>query len=73
MLYEKIDYTHSVCYALAITEYDLVQQGGKLPPIARFMGPTWDPSGTDRAQVVPMLAPWTLLSGSLADTNIVRS
>ena len=31
--------------------------------IARFMGPTWDPSGTDRAQMGPVLAPWTLLSG----------
>ena len=31
--------------------------------IARFMGPTWGPSGTDRSQVGPMLAPWTLLSG----------
>ena len=27
--------------------------------IARFMGPTWGPSGTD------MLAPWTLLSGNV--------
>ena len=32
--------------------------------IARLMGPTWGPSGTDRAQVGPMLAPWTLLSGN---------
>ena len=32
--------------------------------IARFMGPTWGPSGADRTQVGPMLAPWTLLSGS---------
>ena len=31
--------------------------------ITRFMGPTWGPSGTDRTQVGPMLAPWTLLSG----------
>ena len=30
--------------------------------IARFMGPTWGPSGADRTQVGPMLAPWTLLS-----------
>ena len=30
--------------------------------IARFMGPTWGPSGADRAQVGPILAPWTLLS-----------
>ena len=31
--------------------------------IARFKGPTWGPSGADRTQVGPMLAPWTLLSG----------
>ena len=34
------------------------------PLIARFMGPTWGPSGADRTQVCPMLVPWTLLSGS---------
>ena len=31
--------------------------------IARFMGPTWGPSGADRTQVGPMLAPWALQSG----------
>ena len=31
--------------------------------IARFMGPTWGPSGADRTQVGPMLASWSLLSG----------
>ena len=31
--------------------------------IARFMGPTWGPSGADRTQVGPILAPWTILSG----------
>ena len=35
-----------------------------LPVIARFMGPTWGPPGADRTQVAPLLAPWTLLSGS---------
>ena len=30
--------------------------------IARFIWPTWGPSGADRTQVGPMLAPWTLLS-----------
>ena len=30
--------------------------------IARFMGLKWGPSGADRTQVGPMLAPWTLLS-----------
>ena len=34
----------------------------RLSLIARFLGPTWGPSGTDRTQVSPMLAPWTLLS-----------
>ena len=29
------------------------------------MGPTWGPSGADRTQVGPMLAPWTLLFGFL--------
>ena len=33
--------------------------------IARFMGPTWGPSGADMTQVGPMLAPWTLLSGCI--------
>ena len=31
--------------------------------MARFMGPTWGPSGATRTQVGPILAPWTLLSG----------
>ena len=31
--------------------------------IARFMGPRWGPVGTDRTQLGPMLAPWTLISG----------
>ena len=34
--------------------------------IARFMGPTWGPPGSCQAQVGPMLAPWTLLSGCSA-------
>ena len=33
------------------------------PLRARFMGPTWGPSGADRTQVGLMLAPWTVLSG----------
>ena len=35
----------------------------KQSQIARFMGPTWGPSGSCRPQMGPMLAPWTLLSG----------
>ena len=34
-------------------------------PWARFVGPTWGPSGADRTQVGHMLAPWTLLSGMI--------
>ena len=36
---------------------------GSLSLIARFMGPTWGPSGAARTQVGPMLATGTLLSG----------
>ena len=38
--------------------------------IARFMGPTCGPSGADRAQVGPMLAPWTLLSGDISQSPL---
>ena len=31
----------------------------------KVYGPTWDPSGADRTQVDPMLAPWTLQSGKV--------
>ena len=37
------------------------------PLITRFMGPKWGPSGADRTQVGPMLAPWTLLSGTIGN------
>ena len=45
---------------------------------ARFMGPTWGPSGADRTQVGPMLAPCTLLfgvpySGNHAKTCMLNS
>ena len=33
--------------------------------IARFMGPTRGPSGADRTQVGPKLAPWAVLSGHI--------
>ena len=40
--------------------------------IAKFTGPTWAPSGADRTQVVPMLAPWTLLSGDVSRVLLER-
>ena len=37
----------------------------KRSQIARFIGPTWGPPGSCRSQMGPMLATWTLLSGSI--------
>ena len=37
----------------------------KLPQIAKFRGPTWSPPGSYQHQMGPMLAPWTLLSGTI--------
>ena len=41
----------------------MMSRGHVISLIARFMGPTWGPPGTDRTQVGPMLPQWTLLSG----------
>ena len=35
------------------------------PLITKFLGPIWGPAGADRTQVGSMLAPWTLLSGTV--------
>ena len=43
--------------------YTDVKIVGALTLIARFIGPTWGPSGASRTQMGPILAPWTLLSG----------
>ena len=54
------------CYVLSILKHwlaKLILNKNKNTLIAGFMGPTWGPSGADRTQVGPMLAPWTLLSG----------
>ena len=37
---------------------------GQRTPDSKIMRPTWGPSGADRTQVGPMLAPWTLLYGT---------
>ena len=42
----------------------LATQLASAPQIARFMVPPWGPPGSCRPQMGPMLAPWTLLSGS---------
>ena len=41
--------------------------------IARFMGPTWGPSGADSTQVGPMLAPWALLSGMFPGSSYIQA
>ena len=46
--------------------------GDMHPLIARFMGPTWSPSGADRTQVGPMFTTWTLLSGPFQADMQVR-
>ena len=40
--------------------------------IAKFMGPTWGPSGAARTQVGLMLSPWTLLSGHLMPWQLIK-
>ena len=40
--------------------------------IARLMEPTWGPSGADRTQAGPMLAPRTLLSGYEMTVKLTR-
>ena len=76
---DKLDFSH--CYAVwnIITYWTTSSWHSTVsttPLIARFMGPTWGPPGADRTQVGPMLAPWTLLSGSCTVTvlwNDVKS
>ena len=43
----------------------------KISLLTRFMGPPWGPAGVDRTQVGPILAPWTLLSGTYAYSLVV--
>ena len=54
---------------MSTTAYGHAAAGVTQTLIARFMGPTWGPSGADRTQVHPMLAPWTLLSGNIITTT----
>ena len=40
-----------------------LEEAGAL--VARFMGSSWGPTGADRTQVGPMLAPWTLVRANV--------
>ena len=66
-----IDCTTLVPACMA-SKHGLWKRVSKTSLKARFMGPTWGPSGADRAQMGPMLAPWTLLSGMLYNILSVR-
>ena len=47
---------------LAKYDFKYIFCWSRVSQIAKFMGPTWGPSGADRSQVGPMWTPWTLLS-----------
>ena len=55
--------TTPICSVINDTNYVFKSNFINTSSIARFIGPTWGPSGANRTQVGPMLAPWTLLSG----------
>ena len=57
------------CHSANVTHFmEVTLYGGAakevITLIARYMEPTWGPSGADRTQVGPRLAPWTLLFGN---------
>ena len=52
-------------YSLIITPEKTFSKCVYRSLIARFIGPTWGPSGADRTLVGPMLAPWTHICGKL--------
>ena len=63
---EILPFAWSVCESVC----GYYRQGTSL--ITRFMRPTWGPSGSDRTQVGPMLAAWTLLSGVVIHAAITK-
>ena len=70
MLFRKVCWEDSACgYVCWLSCCHLLSMTCTL--IARSMWPTWGPSGANRAQVGPMLAPWTLLSGNLKRLKVM--
>ena len=82
-LHHQFKRVHTVCYILFVAFMlpSLVEAHGTVTHsiaavtslIARFMGPTWGPSGSDRIQVGPMLVSWTLLSGEMPNSILQNS
>ena len=64
-IYKTTEAWHHCYVAFVFVCSDICLQIWVWPPqIAKFMGPTWGPPGSCRPQMGPMLAPWTLLSGT---------
>ena len=66
---DKKDENLTLTYLSLFTRAQMVLGAPYVAQIARFMGPTWGPSGADRTQMGPMLAKWTLLSGYFERTT----
>ena len=62
----------SASHYLDMDIYILGCEHANIPQIAKFMGPTWDPPGSCRPQLGPMLAPLTLLSGTVIKYNAFK-
>ena len=60
--YSQIQRCQDICNHTAVYCCDSAFFVTMVSLIASFMGPIWGPSGADRTQVGPMLAPWILLS-----------
>ena len=54
------------CSAVVVVVLYVKPLKNKTTQIVKSMGPTWGPPGSCRAQMGPMLAPWTLLSGDMS-------
>ena len=61
--YDALGYARKKCKGKSSHSYTSFTHLAAYTLIARFMWPTWGPTGADRTKVGPMLAPWTLLSG----------
>ena len=64
---------HLITHALYKIKWSEWHRAKHFPDlIARFTGPTWGPSGADRTQTGPKLAPWTLLCGLIFYIHGIR-
>ena len=57
-------YTLHHVMATAVSIQEVYNEVYIVTQVAKFMGPAWDPPGSWRPQMDPMLAQWILLSGN---------